>query len=176
MTEGLVDRWSFATLCVVPYAFSAALATGSGFTARSPAGNLYLITNYHVALGRHPDTNRPLDPAGHVPDRLMLAMLRERPPEGPQLDPGTVDLSWGPLVHLLDDGEPLWQEHPRFGRRFDAVALPLDVPPEFRRLEPATSDDQVALFPGSTVSVVGFPHGLAGRPSEDGQADAFLAA
>lgn len=111
----------------------------------------FLITNYHVLSGRHPDTGDLLG-APAEPDRVLIPLLRRT----------TGSLSWCPHIQSLRtaDGHA-WVEHPRLGRRFDVVALPLEVPshayvvPYGRDPGPA-----LALPPGSDVAIVGFPEGM----------------
>lgn len=152
-----VDRWSFASVPVLPYSFAVGLATATGFTVHMPSGARYLITNYHVLSGKRPDTGAPVNPAGHLPDRVLVAL--------PQLNRGAPSMLWRAHVQsLLDgDGRRTWAEHPTHGHRFDVVALPLcPLPEELGLFLEATGAQDVGIFPGSTVSIVGFPHGLAG--------------
>jgi len=111
-----------------------------------------LVTNYHVVSGRHPDTGEPLSRAGTTPDRLLIPVLWRRPPR----------LTWWPLVQSLTDGnDRLWIEHPRYGRTFDVVALPVRIGPEQEfityDIEPGPA---IALHMASEVAVVGFPEGM----------------
>lgn len=153
----ILDKWSFGSICVVPYECAAPLATATGFVLPSAKGHHYLVTNYHVATGKHPVSNMPIDPAGHLPDRLLLAL--------PRNGPSVPALHWTPVVIQLfdDDYRPMWVEHPRYGSKFDVVLLPFSIPGHAScvAVDPK-ADDIIALFPGSSVSIVGFPHGLAG--------------
>ncbi len=48
-----------------------ALSTGTGFVANSPKGPV-LVTNWHNAAGRNPQTGQPISPTGAVPDALVI--------------------------------------------------------------------------------------------------------
>jgi len=50
------------------------LATGTGFVVQHD-GQPYLITNYHVAAGRNPDSGQPRRSSGAVPDSLRVSHL-----------------------------------------------------------------------------------------------------
>ena len=150
----MLDIWSVSTVAITPYAFASPLSHGTGFFVRSRKSNVYLVTNYHVAAGRHPDTNRPLDKDSHVPDRLLLAIYS-----------GNADLThrWRPLVIPLQvNGCDNWFVHPEFGRTFDVVAIPM--PSLFTGIVAVGSDSwpPVAIHPGSDVTIIGFPQGLSG--------------
>lgn len=137
---------------MVPYAFSVGLATATGFVVRVKGVDL-LVTNYHVLSGRHPDTGEFLPKVPAAPDRLLIPVLWRRGPR----------LTWWPLIQSLTEGpNPLWIEHPDRGRRFDVVALPIEVPPQHQvvpyDIDPGPS---IALHMASEVAVVGFPEGMA---------------
>jgi len=58
---------------------------------------------------------------------------------------------------------PAWFEHPKLGRRVDAIAMPLRLPRELVA-HPANqqADDNFGLLPGQDVFILGFPEGLSG--------------
>jgi hypothetical protein len=148
-----IDVKSLGSLCLAPYSFSQPAAVGTGFVIAVGEVTL-LITNYHVVSGRHPDTGKQLDKATAIPDRVLIPLLKRQGPP----------LCWRPQVQMLIvDGVPQWVEHPRFGYKFDVVALPLAVPPDSQVFpyEPGTGHD-LALHPGSDVAIIGFPEGMTG--------------
>lgn len=154
-----VDRWSLASVAVLPYCNSVGLSSGSGFTIAGTTGQIYLVTNYHVLVGRHPETNQPMHSSGHVPDRVLVCLPRRGQSDNESL------MSWAPHVQMLEDDlqQHHWVAHPRYGRAFDVVLLPLKVPPAVGvvAMDPFQAAD-VGLFPTSAVTVVGFPEGLSG--------------
>ncbi len=114
--------------------------------------NIYLLlTNYHVISGRHPRTGEQL--SSDIPDRILIPVLRRYESE----------LRWRPVVQRLDiEGQPAWCEHPRHGRHFDVVALPIEVPPD-AVVVPYTKDPgpDLALPLSSSVAIIGFPRGMS---------------
>lgn len=157
MAAKLVDKWSFASIPIIPYSFSMSLGTASGFTVRLPSGRRYLITNYHVVSGKRPDSGIVLRKDGHVPDRMLMAL--------PQFEQDVPTLRWQPHVQLLIDKDfrHAWIEHPDYGCAFDVVALPLSNLNDGQGYYiDAREGEDVGLFPGSTVSIIGFPYGLSG--------------
>jgi hypothetical protein len=74
--------------------------------------------------------------------------------------------SWhGRPEALFDaDGEPLWLEHPRHGRKVDVVALPLtaraDV--EIYAHDPWAEGPGIAFGVAGALTIVGFPFGVTG--------------
>ena len=146
-----IDPKSVASLCLVPYAFSADVGRGTGFIV-TVGGIHLLITNYHVLSGRHPDTGEQMRGVQSIPDRVLIPLLRRN----------SASLSWYPHVqHTLIDGIPAWIEHPRLGRHFDVVALPLNIPqaasPTHYERDPGPP---LALHLGSELMIIGFPEGM----------------
>lgn len=133
------------------YAYSRPVGAGTGFIVRY-LGQDFLITNYHVLSGLHPDSGKLLPGVEVCPDRVLIPLLNS-----------SGSLSWTPLVQELV-GPKTWVEHPRFGSQFDVVALPLDVDPS--RFAILTYDfnpgPDLLVIPSSDVSIVGFPQGVTG--------------
>lgn len=152
----MVDFWSVATIPVIPYSYSVALSHGTAFSIVSRRGRRFLITNYHVASGRHPETNTPLRKDGVIPDRLLFVRYV-----------GESDLGhfWKPLVIPVENyGRPTWFVHPQYGPQFDVVAIPLpwNVAQNEIPAVPIDSWPRIAIHPGSDVAIIGFPEGIAG--------------
>jgi S1-C subfamily serine protease len=129
------------------------ISTGTGFVVRSDS-KPYLITNYHVVAGRHPDTRQPIDANASIPDRVVIYHNAAG-----QLG------AWMPRTEMLVDvhGRPNWLELPSVGgRTIDVVALPLtetegiDLHP-YDQLGPK----QLIIQPTEQVSIIGFPFGRA---------------
>jgi hypothetical protein len=117
---------------------------------------LYLITNYHVAAGRNPETGQPLHPSGAVPDTLRINYLV------PQRAPG--ELRWEPHdepVLEVPFERALWLEHPVHGRHVDVVALPLQSlgNTELHTYDLTTAQPALMAGPSDGVSIIGFPFG-----------------
>ena len=69
-----------------------------------------------------------------------------------------------PLFGGAEDKKPIWTEHPTYGRRFDAVAIPLGI--DGTRIIPANAEsldlDKIRVYPSMDTFVVGFPRGMSG--------------
>lgn len=147
----LVEAESVMSLLIRPCHNGRALSTATGFVA-SHEDRPYLVTNWHVISGRNPSTGQPLNPlTGALPDSLAVQHnQRGRLGEWTERTEPIVD----------DSGEPLWLEHPEYGRGVDVVCLPLTqqdvalmpysvVPPPAR----------LRIGPADGVSIIGFPFG-----------------
>jgi len=146
-----IDPLSVRSIYVITVKENKRLGTATGFIVEK-ANKQYLITNWHVLSGRHPQTNKPLSRSGDTPDRIQVVHHAKTL--------GT----WVVKTELLYDrkGEKNWLEH-KNGRAVDVVALPLtsisndvQIYPLDLRLADADMIPQVAM----PVSIIGFPLGL----------------
>ena len=141
---------------------------GTGFVVQHDA-QTFLITNGHIVTGRHRTTDEYLGlPA--LPQRLVVTV----PMAGEGLGGdgvallGTTQL----VVDLYDENDrALWLAHPHFGRRFDVVAIQLELPATNPGSQTRTEllpyslgplDPINTLVTAQDLSVVGFPFGLRG--------------
>jgi hypothetical protein len=148
----LIDPLSSASLHLGLFANDTLLGTATGFVVQHNQ-KPFLVTNWHVLAGRHPDTYQALAQTGALPDEVRMMH------------------HWGEHLGgrmaksepLFDaEGKHFWLEHP-LGREIDVVALPL-----------TSLDKGVVLYPlnldlanhfavpwiGLPVSIIGFPLGL----------------
>lgn len=130
------------------------LANATGFVVVH-SGRPFLVTNWHVLAGRHPETDQPLSKTGGLPDEVRIAFLLKD------------DSAWQFRGHALltKDGSPAWTQH-RLGKDVDVACLELrQVPPSvyFVPLDLDLADADVMLYPGMPVHVIGHP--LALRPN-----------
>lgn len=130
------------------------LASGTGFIANAAKGPV-LITNRHNVTGRNNTTGEYLSSTGYAPDEIVIIHN-----QAGRL--GNWIQTNEPLYN--NDEQPLWLEHPTLGAAADFVALPLtqinDV--ELYPYSLGDGDPQISVSPSDTVSVIGFPFGLAG--------------
>ena len=155
--DSAIARPSVASLLIRAIAGSNVLGSATGFAVGWNGVN-YLITNWHVVSGRDPRTNQPLHSSGAVPSELRtMHNVKDRLGQ------------WREVADPLYNGagQPLWREHPDFGRRVDVVALPLssmdDV--ELYRHDPWTVEPEIAAGVAEGVFIIGFPFGLSGGGS-----------
>lgn len=130
------------------------LGTGTGFVVEH-AGRSYLITNYHVAAGRDPNTGQTRHSSAAVTQELAVLHL---------LPTAAGRIEWQARFEpVLDaEGDALWLEHPVHGRTVDVVALPLTqlAGVELHPYDLTDSAPALAAGPATAVSVIGFPFGL----------------
>ncbi|WP_079050292.1 S1 family peptidase [Streptomyces sp. NRRL F-5122] len=124
----------------------------TGFVMRDKTGQPYLITNRHVFTARNSKDDDKVRSGGIAPSVVVLPIM-----------PADHRSPWVPLVCRLgdDDGRPLWREHPTYGKRFDVVALPLDL--DESRIDLVTMPRVAPLAYldlTSELFVVGFPIGF----------------
>jgi len=134
------------------------LSNATGFVV-AWRGKHYLVTNWHVLAGRHPETGKPLHKMAALPDEVRIA-------HNMRSDPGELG-KWTfirePL--LKPDGSPRWVEHP-LGEKVDVAVLELVATPVNAILHPldlSLERTDLQLYPSMPVSVIGFPGGL--RPN-----------
>lgn len=130
------------------------LGTATGFVANAKAGPV-LVTNRHVVTGRHQDTGVPLSSTAGVPDNLAVWHNRLN-------SLGQWVAKREPLYDTA--GAPRWKEHPRLGARADIVCLPLtdltDV--NLYPYDPTNPGANIKVGVSDSLSVIGFPFGMAG--------------
>lgn len=129
------------------------LASGTGFIANAPRGPM-LITNRHNVTGLNNVTGQPLFPNGQIPDEIVIVHNRA----------GQFGQWVSKNEPLINNGTPLWIEHPMHGVNVDFVALPLTQLTDVQ-LYPyslGVGDPQISVSPSDNISVVGFPFGLTG--------------
>jgi len=148
----LIDPLSGSSLRLELVALGNIVGTATGFVV-ARGGRHFLITNWHVVSGRHPETRQPLLGNGAVPDQIRI------------YHHATKGLGVWILATdaLLDgNGDPLWIEHPR-GSRVDVVALPIQEEPDiaFYPLDLALAETDMIPRPAMPVSIIGYPFGLA---------------
>jgi hypothetical protein len=129
-----------------------ALGSATGFVVER-GGSKYLITNFHVVSGRHPDTHTSIRPDGAWPDSIQIVHNAA----------GRLG-HWIPKSEQLYDtmGVPLWFEHPVHRSQVDVVALPLTdtVGIDVHAHDPWASP-RVAIQMAGPLSIIGFPFGTA---------------
>ena len=134
----------------------------------------FLITNWHVVTGRNFLTRKLLDSQGAEPSDIKANLqtwhnVYPAVPAGKPLQE-TFKAFW-PVPYsakLYENTEPQWFEHPKYSHLCDIVALPFPRPPlcpEFmHNAANLISKTKIPVEPGSTVFIVGFPHGISTGP------------
>lgn len=130
------------------------LSTATGFVVERD-GRRFLVTNWHVVTGRHPDTGTVLSQSAGVPDEVIIMHNRA----------GALG-TWVPRAEPLygPNDDPLWREHPVHHRAVDVVALALTQLDEvdIYAHDPWTAGAGLAMGVTSGLSIVGFPFGITG--------------
>jgi len=150
-TPVMIDPLTVRSLYLIQVKGDEVLGTATGFIITHDKTK-YLITNWHVVAGRHPQTNQPVHPQGKTPDALLI------------WHHGKTLGTWVRKKESVVDktGKPLWLEHKK-GRNVDVVALPLTNLPDDVQVYPfdlALADADMVPEVAMPVSIVGFPVGL----------------
>lgn len=149
-----IARPSVASLPVEARLSGASLSTATAFVVERDT-RAFLITNWHVAAGRRPDTGAVLSPTVGVPTELVVLHNAK----------GELG-SWLPKVEALYDGtgNPRWLEHPVQRRTVDVVALELTDRDgiEIYGHDPWATGPGLALGVAGGLSIIGFPFGITG--------------
>ncbi len=124
----------------------------------------YLITNWHNASGRHPETLKVINTAAAIPNKFILHYPVDFNKDK-SFPNGESKVGWHSFeLNLYQDSEPVWYEHPEHGHKVDAVAIPLGISASM--LKPANAKEldleKITLRPSLDVYVLGYPLGLTG--------------
>ena len=147
--QTFIARPSVASLFLQIEFQATRLGSGTGFVVEHGRAK-YLVTNFHVLAGRHPETHGNLDANGAWPDSVRI------------LQNGALLGNWVPKLEPLYDarGVPLWLEHPIHRSKVDVVALPLT---ELSGVELYPYDPwqevKAKIDMASALSIIGFPFG-----------------
>lgn len=148
-----IDPLSVRSLYLILAKGEKVLGTATGFVVEKNK-KYYLITNWHVLSGRHPQTNQPIDPNGKIPDRVHVVHHAKKL--------GTWVTKIKPEMLYDKKGERTWLEH-KNGKAIDIVALPLKnltKNVQIYSLDLSLADADVVPQVAMRVSIIGFPLGL----------------
>lgn len=158
-----LDDWSLRSVPLRILCNNESLGDATGFFW-TDNGETFLITNWHVVTGRHPDTREAL--SCFAPAEISYPRF---------IEGESYSEVWLEKIKLYDgDGNASWFEHPKYSGSADVAAIP--VPPHLRietskgsRNSYVCSIDQTSchakwagrrLDMGSDLFVLGFPLGL----------------
>ena len=156
MTAPGIDTCSLVPLYVEAFFGDQPLGGATAFLWFRFDQRLSLVTNWHVVSGRNNETGEVTHKLGGIPDHLRVHVPlndREEPPLIVKV--ATVD----------SDGEPLWVEHPEYGRSVDIAALDIALPPPGEASHmPINAIRTVALKQriGMQIFILGYPFGRLG--------------
>lgn len=129
----------------------------------------FLITNWHVASGRNPTTDKPLHCMAAIPDSLDTCVPRSRQIKVDGSGRQQSGLTWEwkrlPLFNDSNYERPIWTEHPKHGKLFHVVAIPLSGLVNTSILavnSPEIGLEKIRIYPGLEAFVIGFPLGMTG--------------
>jgi Trypsin-like peptidase domain len=144
------------------------LAKGTGFFYRVD-GQIYLVTARHNFSGKHWETGEYLRSTYRVAPTHVAVGFRATEPTQVYTTGFQVAVRQY-LINIIDEAwQPIWREHPRFGRSIDIAAIPFHVPTDqgevpvdaWDEAAPA-SDPASKLWASQQIAVVGYPYGLRG--------------
>jgi hypothetical protein len=159
------EALSWVPLKVKPTANGNEMSVATGFFYLHNSRE-FLITNYHVVSGLHPDTGKLIHSSGFCPDALVLGVATDAE-NHPETGAQALQWQWKSLALYFnnDPSKPVWTEHPKFGSRFDAVAIPLKGL-EGTLITAANSVslqlDNLRVYPSMDAFVLGYPRGMSG--------------
>jgi hypothetical protein len=128
-------------------------------------GKGYLVTAGHNFSGRHAENDR-FGRHATEPTHVRIGLRSPFPPGGHNLaEPLSVKRLLLPIIDA--DGNPVWFEHPQYGRRVDIAVVPFDVTDPNMLIEPYEAepvtlpiDPDPRMRPTEEVFIVGYPYGL----------------
>ena len=142
---------SFSSLFVEAFFEENRLGIATGFPWLHDDAQ-FLMTNWHVVTGLHPETGQPINEGGATPDLLKVWFnLADNLGRWESYD-----------IPLFDNqNRPLWKEHESFRSRVDVAGIRLNLPDKFR-VFPLNSvsftDFRVEI--SQDVFIIGFPRGI----------------
>jgi len=152
-TQTVIRKPSVQSLYIEMSIDGTKLSSGTAFVVDTAKGP-HLITNRHNVTGRDQNTGQPLSPTAGIPNQINIWH-----------NASSGLGAWQSCFEILlkPDGSPRWIEHPILGARADFVALPLVHTAGISLIPHSlihTGPDFV-VGPADTVSVIGFPFGMA---------------
>lgn len=148
-----IDPYS-VTACSVKLMFDEnELALGTCFFHKKN-DQVYLITNRHNVTGRNNETNKCLSPKLAEPNKLKLNLLKKD------------RIDWGSFIVDIRDqeGNPLWIEHPTYKNKIDVVAIPVEIPDEYKFVLIEDAEDphneHTTFEVGEELFILGYPQGI----------------
>ena len=149
-----VDSLSLATTRLDMLCNGKELGPGSGFYYRK-GSRLFLVSNWHVFCGRHPETRQPLHSDCWVPDeqKIYLQVLNAQ---------GVIDAVSYTDKLRNSDGVAEWWEHPSLGSKADVGVVELVGELKERQTHSAelAGGEKLQVKVGQDVFVLGYPVGL----------------
>jgi len=129
------------------------IGMGTGFIVNKHNNN-FLVTNWHMVTGRHPDNNQPISNTGAADPDTMGIWYHT-----------TTLGSWTRKNERLIDettGEKKWIEHSS-GNQVDVIALPISQHSDIKTypLDLSLANTDLIISPSEDVSIIGFPYGIA---------------
>lgn len=156
MTAPGIDSCSLVPLFVEACFQETSLGGATAFLWLRTDLRLSLVTNWHVASGRHNQTGKCSHRLGGIPDHLRVHVPQP-------------DRALPPLIVCVptigENGHPLWTEHPAHGREVDVVSLEFNLPrPDEVSVMPmnAIPDVKIKQRVGMSLFILGFPFGRTG--------------
>ena len=171
-----IQEPSVQSLLVVMKFNGQVLSTGTAFVVEKD-NTFFLVTNRHNVTGRSQVNDAPLSKTGGIPNQIEILH---------NVDSPAGELRWEartePLLNEHND-EPLWIEHPKFGKKADFVALKLTQIQGVRFFPHSLNEmgnlqgisAPLDISPAITVSVIGFPFGIQAGGSLAIWATGFIA-
>ena len=161
------NHLSFSSIFIEPMFGETRLGIATGFIWEYENVN-YLVTNWHVMTGFHPETKQSISENGSTPDILRIWLHTvERLGKWKTYDVGLFD----------NQGRPRWKEHNIFREGVDVAIILLDLPDKFKAF-PVNSiafHDDFKVEISQDVFIVGFPRGITGAgKSQFGKGEALL--
>ena len=149
-----IDSLSLATTKLEMLCNGKELSHGSGFYYRK-GDRLFLVSNWHVFSGCHPETRKSLHSRKWVPDaqKMYLQVLN---PEGVLQGVGYTD-------NLRDsNGEAKWWEHPTLGSKVDVGVVELlgELKERQTHSTELTGGEALQVKVGQDAFVLGYPRGI----------------
>jgi hypothetical protein len=146
-----IDEYSVASIPIEMMFNSTFLSIGTAFVWSDQA-QFYLITNWHNASGKNPQTRKHLSATAAEPNQLKVWFNAK----------GQLGNKLAKFIPLRGtDGQPLWKVHALHREAIDVVAIPIEAYADVEMYAVNTLNQlDLMIRVGNDVFVLGYPFGL----------------
>src|SRR5258708_2610550 len=147
----VIDQYSLAAIPIEMFFNDTFFSSGTGFIWKA-IDQFCLITNWHNASGRDPNSDKHLSATAAEPNRIRVWFNAK----------SAIGNKVAKFINIRDaGGKPVWLVHPDHGNKIDVVAIPI---PDSADVEMypinAMDNTNLQLSVGMDVFVLGYPFGI----------------
>lgn len=147
-----IDRLTVTSLHLELFFDTTYLSSATGFVIKKE-DKYYLVTNWHVVSGKHPQTHKLLSLKGSIPNKIRI-WHNQKDKLG----------SWVAKDYPLQGSQGnLWKEIDSGRDKVDVIIFPFEDSEDISiyPLDLNLKDVDLLIFPSEDLTIIGFPYGKA---------------